>query len=112
MLWWLGLARPPVCVSKDNYRGVLFLVKRTAHWAAGMEKYMTLTIVEFRKLMSLYQNDSLTEENLIFQNAVVPIDAVIQAVSIAEDSSIDSDEKYYLIKGIYEEVRFGEFDDE
>ena len=73
---------------------------------------MTLTIAEFRKLMSLYQNDSLTEENLIFQNAVVPIDALIQAVSIAEDSSIDSDEKYYLIKGIYEEVKFGEFDDE
>lgn len=67
---------------------------------------MTLTIAEFRKLMSLYQNDSLTEENLIFQNAVVPIDAVIQAVSIAEDSSIDSDDKYYLIKDIYEEVKF------
>ena len=52
------------------------IVMWTAHWAA-MEKYMTLTIAEFRKLMSLYQNDSLTEENLIFQNAVVPIDALI-----------------------------------
>ncbi len=60
-------------------------------------------------MLALYKQNSLTEDDLIYRNAIVPLDAVIQAVSILEDSSYESNEKNYLIRNIYEEIRFQEW---
>ena len=64
---------------------------------------MTLTFSEFKNLISMYKNNTLTEETLIFENCIVPIGAVIQAAAISEDS-IEGDEKHYLIKSIYDKL--------
>lgn len=64
---------------------------------------MDFTLTEFRKLIRLYKKNSLREENLIYNNCAVPISAVIQAVSITEDS-YEPDEMDYLIKDIFETI--------
>ncbi len=62
---------------------------------------MTLTFTVFKQLISLYKNNSLNEEQLVYENCIVPIGAVIQATTISEDS-IDEDEKQYQIRRIYD----------
>lgn len=62
---------------------------------------MTLTLAEFKNLIKLYKHDSLHEEQLVYENCIVPIGAVIQAASISEDS-IDGKEKQYQIRRIYD----------
>lgn len=63
---------------------------------------MNLTLKEFRNLMDLYSTGSLKNDDLIFENTIVPISSVIEAVTIHEDTSYELDEKKYLIKNIYE----------
>lgn len=63
---------------------------------------MNLTLKEFRKLVDLYRDNSLENEDLIYQNVIVPMSAIIQAVSILEDTAYEFGEKNYLIKGIYD----------
>ena len=62
---------------------------------------MDLTLTEFKKLIDLYINDSLSDADLVFQDLIVPISAVIEAATILEDS-YEVEEKNYLIKNIYE----------
>lgn len=63
---------------------------------------MNLTLKEFGKLVDLYRDNSLSNEDLIYQNVIVPMSAIIQAVSILEDTAYEFGEKKYLIKGIYD----------
>lgn len=65
---------------------------------------MELTFAEFKKLISLYQKNLLTNENLVYEDLIVPFSSVVEVASIYEDSTIDIDEKNYLVEKCFYEA--------